>query len=94
MINRRVKQIFSLINNMKLLHIFILPLWKMQTNVSLGMMQQSSLCWAAQALHSQISLQISVPDREQGFKGGLVCSIAPVVYGPDVRADLHVRRDA
>lgn len=93
MINRRVKQIFPLINNMELLHIFILPLWRMQTDVSVGMMQQSSLCWAAPALHSQISLLISVPDREHGFKGGLVCSIAPVVSGPDVRTDLHVRRD-
>lgn len=94
MINRRVKQIFPLINNMKRLHIFILPLWKKQTDVSAGMMQQSSLCWAAPALHSQVSLLISVADREQGFKGGLVCSIAPVASGPDVRADLHVRRDA
>lgn len=94
MISRRVKQIFRLINNLKLLHIFILPLWKMQTDVSGGTMQQSSLCWAARALRSQISLLISVPDMEQGFKGGLVCSIAPVVSGPDVRADLHVRRDA
>lgn len=94
MINRRVKQIFPLINNMKLLHIFISPLWKKQTDVSAGMMQQSSLCWAAPALHSQISLLISVPDRKQGFKGGLVCSIAPVVSGPNMHADLHVRCDA
>lgn len=94
MINRRVKQTLPLINNMELLHIFILPLWKMQTDVSAGMMQQSSLCWADPVLHSQISLLISVSDREQGFKGGLVCSIAPVVSGPDVHADLHVRRDA
>lgn len=91
---RGVKHIFPLIINTKLLHIFILPLWKMQTDVSVGMMQQSSLCRAAPALHSQISLLISVPDREQDFKGGLVCNIAPVVSGPDVRADLHVRRDA
>lgn len=57
-------------------------------------MQWSSLCWEAQARPPQASPLTSAADREQRFEGGPLCSTAPVLPGPVVHSDLHIRRDA
>lgn len=71
-----------------------LPWRKMQTDASVRTMQWSSPCWGAQALPPPASPLISAADREHGFEGGPLCSSAPVLPGPDVHSDLHIRGDA
>lgn len=66
----------------------------MQTDASLRTMQRSSPWWEAQALPPQVSPLISAANREHGFEGGPLCSTAPVLPGPDVHSDLHIRGEA
>lgn len=66
----------------------------MQTDASFRTMQWSSPWWEAQALPPQVSPLLSAADREHGFEGGPLCSTAPVLPGPDVHSDLHIRGHA